>query len=153
MDQIEIRPATADDAAAMARVHYYALETFQDIYIAFWGAQPRDILPKSTLRGLKDPSQKFLVAVDATSDEVVGFVRYHIEDEDKGEKKDVQEPNETEEQPAPAMESLFTPKEHLADLWKQFGERDDEMDACHDMTLQGRKHICMCLQAFGPATC
>jgi ribosomal protein S18 acetylase RimI-like enzyme len=147
MGQIELRPATAGDADAIARIHYYALEEFQEIYIAFWVNHPRDILPESTRKALQDPSQTFLVAADAASGEVLGFVRYYIAEEAGGEVKDVQAVGNSDEQGAQSLKALFAPKKHLKELWERFNERDDEMDACQENTLKGCRHICMCFHA------
>jgi hypothetical protein len=143
MASIEIRPATAADAQAIAEIHYRALDTgLHEFYAAFFANHPRDILPRSTASALDDSSQTFLIAVDRSSGEPMGFIRYLLVEEESKEKK----PDETTEAPGvdppPPPQSLFAPKEHLKEVWARFNAREDEMEACYMSAAKGQRHNC-----------
>ncbi len=142
MDSIKIRPATEGDAVALARIHYDALGPFNDLFTAFFANDPRVILPKSTAAALGKPDQIFFVAVDTLSGEAVGFVRYFISKEvgaGSSQPDPAENNGEGGMQPDP---SLFAPKEHLKDLWAQFNESEDMIDACYEAATKGQKHAC-----------
>ncbi|KAH8890332.1 acyl-CoA N-acyltransferase [Thozetella sp. PMI_491] len=129
MEAIQIRPATLDDAAAIADVHIKALDAWNDFYAAFYVLSPRESMPKATVLAMNNPSQNFVVAVDSSSGEVVGFVRYHVEDPDIKDKPSTS-----------GLAALFTPKEHLKELKDRFDERDDEMDAVYLGASKEQRH-------------
>ncbi|KAH8901137.1 acyl-CoA N-acyltransferase [Thozetella sp. PMI_491] len=129
MESIDIRPATVDDAASIAHVHYQALNTYHEFYAAFFAVHPRDSVPKSTASALQSLGQNFVVAVDTSSGEIVGFIRYHFVDAEKVEEKTVN-----------TVPSLFAPKDHLKDLWAKFCDREDDMDVCYLNASRGKKH-------------
>lgn len=142
MNSIKIRPARADDAVSIAQIHYQALGTFHEFYAAFFANHPRHILPKSTALALNNPSQIFLVAVDISSDEAVGFIRYYSVNETSGEEQNVKQVEKIEDDPSIPTPSLFAPKEHLKGLWARFNERDDDVEACYTNAAKKQKHIC-----------
>jgi hypothetical protein len=144
MNAIEIRPGVPADADAIGRIHHDALDPYQALYIAFFSNHPRDILPKSSLIALQKPDQKVLVAFDVVTKEVVGFIRYEIADKDNGESKESQANEQTDERCLQPLQQLFAPKMHLKDLWDRFSKRDDEMDACYEKEIEGKRHICTC---------
>lgn len=145
MGPIEIRPATPDDGVSIAEIHYKALERYHVFYNGFLAIHPRDIIPKSTESSLKNPKNIFLVATDATTGQIMGFIRYQI----------VEEVAEAKQPPpgqplaqlnqanlSQSVVSLITPKDHLKDLWAKFNEREDEMEACYQNAAKGERHFC-----------
>lgn len=131
MSSIEIRSATTEDAAAIAHVHYEALSPFHEFYAAFFAIHPRDSMPDATISALSNPSQIFLVGMDTSSGEVVGFIRYHLVHEDKEEEKSVS-----------TVPPLFAPKKHMEELWARVCDREDEMEVCYINASKGKKHAC-----------
>ncbi len=113
---------------------------------------PRDILPKATTAAFQAPENKFLVARDISSSEVIGFVRYHVVEESSGASE---EPEQGENeggatQPTP---SLFASKDHLKELWARFNLRDDDIDACYNNAAKGQRHVCEYFHlAFSPCS-
>lgn len=151
MENIYIRQASIEDAPAIAQIQYEALEKFHNFYNGFLATHPRDILPITTKTALNNPKNIFLVAVDAATDEVVGFVRYAIVPEKQPEGKKQEEEKEKEDAKSqldrsqPEFANLFAPKEHVKELWEEFSARDDEMDACYEGVAKGQKHYCTLL--------
>lgn len=145
MGPIEIRPAMPEDAVSIAEIHYKAIDKYHVFYAGFLATHPRDIIPKSTESALQNPKNIFLVAVDTTTGQTMGFIRYQI----------VLEPLEAKQPPpeqplaqsnqahlSQSVVSLHAPKDHLKDLWKKFNEREDEMEACYQSAAKGEKHFC-----------
>lgn len=149
MKNINIRPATIEDAPSVSQIQYEALEKFHNFYSGFLATHPREILPITTKTAINNPKNVFLVAVDAATDEVVGFVRYAIvpekqPEEEKDEKEQEKEDGTSQlDRSQPEFTNLFAPKEHVKELWEEFSTRDDEMDACYEGLAKGRKHYCM----------
>lgn len=146
MENINIRPATIDDAPFISQIQYDALEKFHNFYSGFLSTHPRDILPITTKTAINNPKNIFLVAVDAATGEVVGFVRYAIVSEKQPEEANKVEEKENVksqlDRSQPAFASIYAPKEHVKELWEEFSTRDDEMDACYEGVAKGQKHYC-----------
>jgi hypothetical protein len=148
MENINIRPATIEDAPVLSEIQYQALEKFHEFYSGFLSTHPRDILPITTKTAINNPKNIFLVAVDAATDEVVGFVRYGIvpEKQPEVEKEKEQEKKEDAksqlDRSQPVFANLYAPKEHVKGLWEEFSTRDDEMDACYEGVAKGQRHYC-----------
>lgn len=142
MTTVQIRRATLADKDTIFRVHYEALATFHDFYAAFFKTNPRDSMPVATGTALKDPDNVFLVAEEAGR--VVGFIRYSLVGSDV---KAGEEVGGKEDDVKGARFKLWEPKEHLVEMWKRLNERDVEMDACKEMAVNGKSHICKCAQA------
>lgn len=142
MASVKLRPARPADAAAIADTHYRALDRYHEFYGAFFVLDPREILMKSTPVALEKPENIMLVAVDEESSQIVGIVKYTTE----AEKVKVASAADaaTGEDPAsvPAGPSFTAIKEHLKELWTEFGKRRDEMDECYEKAANGKKHIC-----------
>ncbi|GKT58177.1 GNAT family acetyltransferase [Colletotrichum tofieldiae] len=129
---VAIRTAREGDSDAIAKVHYAALDLFNDFYAAFFEWHPRDILPLSTRAALQDPKNRILVATLPESDAVVGFIKYNVVD--AAETLDAptlvksMQPSESQ----PTVPSFFSIKPHMKELWERFGHpREDEMDECY----------------------
>lgn len=148
MENIYIRPATIEDALSISQIQYEALKQFHNFYSGFLATHPRDILPITTKTAISNPKNIFLVAVDAATDEVVGFVRYAIVPEKQAEEEKIEKEEEKEDAKSqldrsqPEFVNLFAPKEHVKELWEEFSTRDDEMDACYEGVAKGQKHYC-----------
>ncbi|RAO66642.1 uncharacterized protein BHQ10_002654 [Talaromyces amestolkiae] len=148
MENINIRPATIEDAPSISQIQYEALKQFHNFYSGFLATHPRDILPITTKTAISDPKNIFLVAVDAATNEVVGFVRYAIvpekqAEEEKHEKEEEKEDAKSQlDRSQPVFANLFAPKDHVKELWEEFSTRDDEMDACYEGVVKGQKHYC-----------
>lgn len=142
---IVIRPATEADADGIARVHHLALAQFDDFGAAWFERRPRDILPLSTRAALQAPKNRFLVATLPGSDAVVGFIRYHVvgaTEPSTDTATTTTDVPEVAEKPDPVA-ALFAIKEHMKELWERFAHpREDEMDACYEKAVDGRKHNC-----------
>lgn len=139
MASVTIRPASPADAPAIAAVHYRAQEKYHGFYGAFFVHSPRDILIQATARAIQKPENVYLVAVDEESKEVVGFVRYVVEEEKKKDGEKQEEPALVSEEAGP---SLFGVKEHLKGLWEEFNEKQVAMDGCYEKAADGKRHIC-----------
>jgi hypothetical protein len=148
MENIYIRPATIGDAASVSQIQYEALKKFHAFYSGFLATHPRNILPITTKAAINNPKNIFLVAVDAATDEVVGFVRYAIvpekqpEEENEAKGKEKEDAKSQLDRSQPEFANLFAPKEHVKKLWEEFSTRDDEMDACYEGVAKGQKHYC-----------
>ena len=138
MATITIRPATLDDLLAINRIHYDALDKFHDFYGAVFALHPRELLPRLNARAMRIPNQIFLVAVEG-QDDVAGFLRYQLVDA-KGEVEGEGQPHDGGV--VESLGALAKPKEHLADLWERFSERDAGMDKCYEKAAGGRRHAC-----------
>lgn len=150
MGSIEIRPATPEDAVSIAEIHYKAIERYHTFYAGFLATHPRDIIPKSTESALQNPKNIFLVAVDTSTDQTIGFIRYQIVPEIPNDKNVPSEQPLTQSNQAQLSQSvvsLYAPKDHLKGLWKKFNEREDEMEACYQSVAKGEKHFCKLLAA------
>jgi hypothetical protein len=153
---INIRLATLGDAPSISGIQYQALEKFHSFYSGFLATHPRDILPITTKTAINNPKNIFLVAVDAATDEVVGFVRYAIVPEKQPEEEEKEKEREQEKEDAksqldrsqPEFANLFAPKEHVKELWEEFSTRDDEMDTCYEGVAKGQKHYCKLFPTF-----
>src|SRR5262245_22452426 len=112
MNTVKIQQATENDSAAIARIHYRALEKYHIFYAAFFAKHPRDFIPLSTESALRNPKNRFLTAVDETTKQVVGFIQYQVIEETSSlpTKKSLPEPPTN---PASSSQSLFRPKGHL----------------------------------------
>ena len=143
MEAIEIRESTVEDLSAITRIHYAALsEQSHEFYGEFFALEPREVLVQSTTKGLSQPDQKFLVASDKSSGEMVGYIRYFIEPAKTTEVPEEAENHENEpSQPGPA---LFLSKEHFKELWERFCQREDEMEACYVDAAKGQRHTREC---------
>lgn len=135
MSSITVRPATVADGPVISRIHYEALDTYNEFYAAFLQTHPRDMIPQLTKAALEKTENIFIVAEDAVSGDVVGFIRYLMEDPAEEAKK-------SDNAPGPAAPSLFGCKKHLKELWDKVNEREDEMDACYEKALKGKRHAC-----------
>jgi hypothetical protein len=139
MNAVKIQQATRNDGAAISQIHYKALEKYHRFYAAFFAKNPRDIIPLATESALENSNNKSLVAVDETTKQVVGFIRYQVI-EPPAEESPLGPVNNS----MPSSPSLFCPKDHLVELWKSFNERSDEMDACYERAANGKRHYCKC---------
>jgi hypothetical protein len=145
MGPIDVRPATPKDAVSIAEIHYKAIEKYHVFYAGFLCTHPRDIIPQSTESALQNHKNIFLVAVDTTTGQTMGFIRYQIVPEVAEAK---QSPPEqplaklNQAHPSQSVVSLHAPKDHLKDLWKKFNEREDEMEACYQSAARGEEHFC-----------
>ncbi|KAL2882170.1 hypothetical protein SGCOL_002435 [Colletotrichum sp. CLE4] len=124
-----IQLATEADADAIAAVHYAALEQFHDFYATFFERHPRDILPLSTRLALKNPKNRFLVAVVPGTHAVVGFIRYHVVDAtEPPAATTLAKPTESADT-EPTVPFIFSIKPHMKEMWERFGHpREEEMD-------------------------
>ncbi|KAM0517692.1 hypothetical protein ACHAPE_004665 [Trichoderma viride] len=136
MASVKLRPAQPADAAGIADTHYRALDRYHEFYGAFFVLDPREILAKSTPVALEKPENIMLVAVDEESNDVVGIVKYTIEAEKVASTATVEDPASV-----PIEPSLTAVKEHLKELWTEFGKRRDEMDECYERAADGKRHI------------
>ncbi|KAH8120896.1 hypothetical protein ACSS6W_009758 [Trichoderma asperelloides] len=139
MASVKLRPAQPADAAAIADTHYRALDRYHEFYGAFFILDPREILAKSTPVALSKPENIMLVAVDEKSSDIVGIVKYTVE----AEKVASTTTAAAAEDPTsvPAGPSFTAIKEHLKELWTEFGKRRDEMDECYEKAADGKRHI------------
>ncbi|PMB66292.1 hypothetical protein BM221_007279 [Beauveria bassiana] len=143
---IIIRPGTAADADAISQVHYEALDRFHAFYGTFFKKHPQELIPIMTRRAFAEtrrPVQVFYVAAEKGEDgeegDVVGFVRFSIEEakteeKKKKEKEEVKEKEEEEESP-------FACKEPLKEVWKAFGEEQAKRDAMLKDAAKGQRHV------------
>ncbi|KAM0479520.1 hypothetical protein ACHAPX_004736 [Trichoderma viride] len=136
MASVKLRPAQPADAAGIADTHYRALDRYHEFYGAFFVLDPREILAKLTPMALEKPENIVLVAVDEESNDVVGIVKYTIEAEKVASTATVEDPASV-----PIGPSLTAVKEHLKELWTEFGKRRDEMDECYERAADGKRHI------------
>ncbi|KAJ3955788.1 hypothetical protein N0V92_007696 [Colletotrichum tropicale] len=140
--EIQIRLAKPSDADAIGKVHDEALNQFHEFYQAFYEHPIDQIILGNTRNVVQNPKNQFYVALD-DSDTVVGFIRYHVVD--ATEPSDATTTVEADETPAvttPAS-NLFAIKDHMKELWERFGHpREDQMDACYEKAVDGRKHNC-----------
>ncbi|PON20894.1 hypothetical protein TGAM01_v210293 [Trichoderma gamsii] len=142
MASVKLRPAQPADAAGIANTHYRALDRYHEFYGAFFVLDPKEILEKSTPVALEKPENIILVAVDEESSGVVGIVKYTIEAEKVVSTATVEGPASVEDPASvPAGPSLTAVKEHLKELWTEFGRRRDEMDECYERAADGKRHI------------
>lgn len=141
MASVKLRPAQPADAAAIANTHYRALDRYHEFYGAFFVLDPREILAKSSPVALEKPENIILVAVDEESSDVVGIVKYTIEAEKVASTAATATVAE-DPTPVPAGPSFTAIKEHLKELWTEFGKRRDEMDECYEKAADGKRHIC-----------
>ncbi|KAK1975995.1 acyl-CoA N-acyltransferase [Colletotrichum cereale] len=138
---IAIRAAREGDSNAIARVHYVALDRFNDFYAAFFERHPRDILPLSTRANLKDPKNRILVATLPKTDAVVGFIKYNIVEATETLNAPTPASLIQPAQSQPAVQPFFAIKAHMKELWECFGHpRDDEMDECYAKAVNGQRH-------------
>ncbi|OAA80500.1 Acyl-CoA N-acyltransferase [Akanthomyces lecanii RCEF 1005] len=139
---ITIRPGTAADADAISQVHYEALDQFHEFYGAFFKKHPRELVPLMTARAFakKEPAQIFYVAADG--DDVVGFVRYCIEEAKDGDeekaKEQVKEEGKKEEE---EEESPYACKEAMKELWKAFSDAQAKRDEMVDNAAKDQRHM------------
>lgn len=166
---IVLRPCTPSDAGAVSAVHYAALAPFHPFYAAFLALHPRELVPLTNGRALRDEKVHFVKAVDVAADagstegwaadgELVGFIRWTVvpgsDDAGKnataalvvGEEapkaktgEHIDGEQKPEEQP---ISALFAPKPHLADIWADLTSREDEMDMLYEGAAAGKEHIC-----------
>lgn len=137
MASVKLRPAQPADAAGIADTHYRALDRYHEFYGAFFVLDPKEILAKSTPVALEKPENMMLVAIDEKSSDVVGIVKYTIEAEKVASTATAEDPASV-----PAGPSFTAIKEHLKELWTEFGKRKDEMDECYEKAADGKRHIC-----------
>lgn len=130
--EVNFRPATEQDAGGIAAVHYDALARYSGFYRALYSTNLGDALNGLTKYALERGRSIFRVAVDDSTQQVVGFIRYDIRDPAQ---------SEPEVRP-PAWVPVVEPKEHLKDIWERFNCREDEQDAVYAQTSEGRKHAC-----------
>ncbi|KAM0664272.1 hypothetical protein ACQRIU_006855 [Beauveria bassiana] len=154
---IIIRPGRAADADAISQVHYQALDRFHAFYGTFFKKHPRELIPIMTRRAFAEtrrPVQVFYVAAeekkgeDGEEGDVVGFVRFSIEEakteekkKKKEEKQEVKEKGEEEEEEEEEEESPFACKEALKEVWKAFGEEQAKRDAMLKDAAKGQRHM------------
>ncbi|KGQ07717.1 hypothetical protein BBAD15_g6939 [Beauveria bassiana D1-5] len=146
---IIIRPGTAADADAISRVHYEALDRFHAFYGTFFKKHPRELIPIMTRRAFAEtrrPVQVFYVAAeekgeDGEEGDVVGFVRFSIEEAKTEEKKEKEEVKEKEEEEEEEEESPLACKEALKEVWKAFGEEQAKRDAMLKDAAKGQRHM------------
>ncbi|KAK1670993.1 acyl-CoA N-acyltransferase [Colletotrichum godetiae] len=136
-----IQLATEADADAIAAIHYAALEQFHDFYATFFERHPRDILPLSTRLALKNPKNRFLIAVVPGTHAVVGFIRYHVVDAtEPPAATTLAKPTESADT-EPTVPFIFSIKPHMKEMWERFGHpREEEMDECYEKAVDGRRH-------------
>ncbi|OAA35890.1 Acyl-CoA N-acyltransferase [Beauveria brongniartii RCEF 3172] len=138
---IIIRPGTAADADAISQVHYEALDRFHAFYATFFKKHPRELIPIMTSRAFAEtrrPVQVFYVAEDEDEGDVVGFVRYSIEEaKTEDDKKGMEEVKGKKE------ESPFACKEALKEVWNAFGEEQAKRDAMLEDAAKGQRHMCI----------
>lgn len=144
---ITIRPGTAADADAISQVHYEALDQFHEFYGAFFKKHPRELVPVMTARAFakKEPAQVFHVAADG--DDVVGFVRYCIEeakdgDEEKAKEEAKEEVKEEGKEEEEEEESPYACKEAMKELWKAFSDAQATRDEMVDNAAKDQRHMC-----------
>jgi hypothetical protein len=145
MGDIDVRPATPEDAVSIAEIHYKAIEKYHVFYAGFLCTHPRDIIPQSTESALQNHKNIFLVAVDTTTGQTMGFIRYQIVPEVAEAKQSPPEQPLAKLNQAhlsQSVVSLHAPKDHLKDLWKKFNERENEMEACYQSAARGEEHFC-----------
>ncbi|KAM0249342.1 hypothetical protein ACHAQJ_009103 [Trichoderma viride] len=148
MASLILRPAEPADAAALADIHYRALDRYHEFYGAFFVLSPREILTRSIPVALEKADNVFLVAVDGESGDDVGFVKYAVEAEKVASAAAAAAAaatavKATEESVTVSVEppSFTAIKAHMKELWAEFGERRDEMDECYEKAADGKKHI------------
>lgn len=137
---VVIRHATAADAKSIADIHYDALQLYHDFYAAFLAVHPRISLPKSTARALANPRASILVAQSKTTLEIIGFVRYHVENP-TGTSAEAQASANT--QPENTGASLFAAKDHLSELWEQLQDTEAPIKECYEQISKDQTHACM----------
>lgn len=146
-----IRLGTAADANAISQAHYEALDQFHEFYGAFFKKHPRELVPVMTARAFakKEPVQVFYVAADG--DDVVGFVRYCIEeakdgdddDEKKKKKKEGEEEGKTEaKEGEEEEESPYACKEAMKEVWKAFNDAQAKRDEMVENVAKDQRHMC-----------
>ncbi|OAQ98906.1 hypothetical protein LLEC1_02455, partial [Akanthomyces lecanii] len=132
---VTIRRGTSADASAISQAHYEALDRFHEFYGAFLERHPRELVPAMTARAFakREPAQVFYVAEEDGGD-VVGFVRYCVEEAKAGgeEKK---EKGEEEESP-------YACKEAMKEVWKAFSDAQAKRDAMVEMAAKDQRHMC-----------
>ncbi len=138
---ITIRPGTMADADAISQAHYEALDQFHEFYGAFFKMHPRELVPVMTGRAFAKtrPVQVFYVAEDGA--DVVGFVRYSVDEaKEGGDVKEEEEEKKGEEKEE--EESPYACKEALNEVWKAFSDAQAPRDAMVENATKGRRHMC-----------
>lgn len=138
---VVIRHATAADAESIARIHYEALQLYHDFYAAFLAVHPRISLPKSTAQALANPKASFLVAQSNHTLEILGFIRYRVENP-SATSAEAEVPADTPTETTGA--SLFAAKNHLKDLWERLQGTEAPINECYEQMSKGETHACMC---------
>lgn len=136
MSSVTVRAATASDVPRIAAIHYAALNQYHEFYAAFFAAHPRDTLPVSIERAFHSRNTAFLVAEDAQTQSVLGFVRWKVLDPTAAVAPGVSGGGGS------TVPSLFRMKDYLDEVWKRFAVKDDEMEACYEGAAGGEKHYC-----------
>lgn len=134
---ITIRRGTPADADPISQAHYEALDQFHAFYGAFFKTHPRDLIPKMTARAFpkEGPSPNVFYVAEEAAGDVVGFVRYSIEEAKEEGVKETEEGKEKEESP-------YGCKEELKGVWKEFTDAQAERDTMLENAAQGRRHMC-----------
>ncbi|KAI9155172.1 hypothetical protein HJFPF1_07748 [Paramyrothecium foliicola] len=136
----KIRPAEAADVPAMASAHYSAMTPLNDFYAALFEMDLLKAFQAAVGAALQNAATTILVAEHPDSG-VVGFIRYQIEDASEGQQGEGQQNVGTLQQATPAAPSPWARKPHLEEIWQGLQSRTDEMDACEQQALQGRRYI------------
>ncbi|TQV95560.1 hypothetical protein V2A60_000747 [Cordyceps javanica] len=152
-----IRRGTTADAAAISQAHYEALDRFHEFYGTFFKTHPRDLIPAMTERAFAKtkPAQVFYVAEEEEEEQrqqqqgegkgggdVVGFVRYSIEEARTSEKEDKEEEEDKDKtKEGQGEESPFACKDALREVWKAFGEAQAKRDAMAEDAAKGQRHM------------
>lgn len=141
---IRIRPATAADASAIAQAHYEALDQYHAFYSRFFRKEAHELVPFMTERGMAKSENVFFVAEEEKEGgDVIGFVRYSVEEakavkeEEERKKKEEEEKEKKDEE-----ESPYACKEDVETVWKAFCKEQEERDAMMEKAPNGQKHIC-----------
>ncbi|KAJ3486995.1 hypothetical protein NLG97_g6510 [Lecanicillium saksenae] len=140
---ITIRRGTPADISAIVQAHYEALDQFHQFYAAFFKKHPSELIPVMTKKAFdKEPPAVFYVAEDQTTTteegkpDVVGFVRYSIEEAKDASKEEEENEDGKEE------ESPYACKEALKGVWKEFCDAQAKRDETMENAAQGRRHMC-----------
>jgi hypothetical protein len=101
---------------------------------------PRALLLQTTVQALRNPKAHFLVAQEEGDSMLLGFVRYQIETPKDGPQE--LSANDDVDEDTSSQISLFSPKDHLKEVWESLQNTEASIKECYESASKGQKHAC-----------